>query len=86
AGGPDTVAKKSREVLKSGDAVRALRLANAALERDGDNQASLEAKLAALTELQRKTRNGLESGWLGYGIRGVQKQLDGTKPMGANAK
>jgi alkyl sulfatase BDS1-like metallo-beta-lactamase superfamily hydrolase len=75
AGGPDVVARKSREITEQGDAVKGLRLAEAALARDAGHRGALEAKLAALQDLQKKTRNGLESGWLGYGIRGVQKRL-----------
>jgi alkyl sulfatase BDS1-like metallo-beta-lactamase superfamily hydrolase len=83
AGGPDAVAKKAREITEQGDAVRGLRLADAALAREANHRGALEAKLAALQDLQKKTRNGLENGWLSYGIRGVQKLLGapgGTAP------
>ncbi len=75
AGGPGPVATKAREVIQAGDAVRGLRLADAALARDPKHREALEAKLLALQTLQKATRNGLEFGWLGYGIRGVQKSL-----------
>ncbi len=75
AGGPAKVAAKARELIKSGDAVTALRLSEAALAREAASREALEAKLLALDTLQKKTRNGLEHAWLGYGIRGVQKQL-----------
>jgi alkyl sulfatase BDS1-like metallo-beta-lactamase superfamily hydrolase len=78
AGGPDAVARKAREVTSAGDPVRGLRLAEAALARDASHRAALEAKLAALQDLQKKTRNGLEFGWLSYGIRTVQKNLAGS--------
>jgi alkyl sulfatase BDS1-like metallo-beta-lactamase superfamily hydrolase len=75
AGGAKAVAAKAREVIGSGDAVKGLRLAEAALARDPSQREALEAKLAALETLQKNTRNGLENAWLGYGIRGVQKRL-----------
>lgn len=86
AGGPGKVAEKAQEVIKSGDAVRGLRLAEAALARDPQHRPSLEAKRAALVSLQKKTRNGLEHAWLGYAMRGVQKQLDGPQSAGAATK
>jgi alkyl sulfatase BDS1-like metallo-beta-lactamase superfamily hydrolase len=78
AGGAKVVAAKSVAVTKSGDAVRGLRLADAALAQEPAHRGALEAKLAALQSLQKSTRNGLEHAWLGYGMRGVQKLLDGT--------
>jgi alkyl sulfatase BDS1-like metallo-beta-lactamase superfamily hydrolase len=77
AGGAAVVAAKSLEVTKGGDAVRGLRLADAALAREGAHRGALEAKMAALESLQKSTRNGLEHAWLGYGMRGVQRLLDG---------
>lgn len=77
AGGPEKVAARSREVTDGGDAVRGLRLADAALARDPANRPALEAKRHALETLQKQARNGLEHAWLGYGLRGVQKLLDG---------
>jgi alkyl sulfatase BDS1-like metallo-beta-lactamase superfamily hydrolase len=76
AGGPAPVANRSRAVTRGGDAVRGLRLAEAALARDPRHREALAAKLLALQTLQSATRNGLESAWLGYGIRGTQKRLD----------
>ncbi len=81
AGGPGAVATKAREVIQGGDAVKGLRLADAALACEATHRGALEAKLLALQTLQKATRNGLEHAWLGYGIRGVQKLLDG--PAGA---
>jgi alkyl sulfatase BDS1-like metallo-beta-lactamase superfamily hydrolase len=78
AGGADVVANRSREVTQKGDAVRGLRLADAALARQAGHRGALEAKLLALQTLQKSTRNGLEHAWLGFGIRVVQKQLDPT--------
>jgi alkyl sulfatase BDS1-like metallo-beta-lactamase superfamily hydrolase len=75
AGGPAAVAKKSQEITKAGQALRGLRLADAALAGDPKNRPALEAKLAALQALQKATRNGLEFGWLAYGIRNVEQAL-----------
>ena len=79
AGGAARVAAKAREVLDSGDAVRALRLADAAIASDPSCREALEAKLAALNGLLKNSRNSLENGWLGHGIRGTQKQIDALK-------
>jgi alkyl sulfatase BDS1-like metallo-beta-lactamase superfamily hydrolase len=75
AGGAEPVAAKSRELTKSGDAVRGLRLADAALAHDPANRAALEAKLLALKTLQAASRNSLEHGWLGYGIRTTEEAM-----------
>jgi alkyl sulfatase BDS1-like metallo-beta-lactamase superfamily hydrolase len=87
AGGAAPVAARSREVTQSGDSVRGLRLADAALAHDGANRAALEAKLLALETLQRQSRNSLEHGWLAYSIRTTRKKLDerqGTQSETAN--
>jgi alkyl sulfatase BDS1-like metallo-beta-lactamase superfamily hydrolase len=76
AGGAAIVAAKSREISEGGDAVRGLRLADAALANEPTNREALEAKLFALKTLQAGTRNGLEHAWLGYGMRQTQQQLD----------
>ena len=78
AGGAARVADRSQKVTAGGDAVKGLRLADAALAREPENRPALEAKLAALKALQQKARNGLEHAWLGYGLRGVQKMLEGS--------
>ena len=73
---PSAVAARSREVTDAGDAVKGL-----AAGRRGTGATSrriaraLEAKLLALQDVAKETRNGLEHAWLGYGIRGVEKQL-----------
>ena len=54
AGGPETVAARSSAVTDGGDAVKGLRLADAALTRDPANRKALEAKLAALKRSKRK--------------------------------
>ncbi len=75
AGGAKAVAARSRELTTEGEAVKGLRLADAALAREPASREALEAKRFALATLQKKTRNGLEHGWLGYGLREVDKQL-----------
>ena len=75
AGGAKAVAARSREVTTAGDAVKGLRLADAALAKEPGSREALEAKRFALETLQQKTRNGIEHGWLGYGLREVEKQL-----------
>jgi len=86
AGGAAPVAAKAREVVESGDAVRGLRLADAALAHDPHSRAALEARLAALKALQKKSRNSLEHAWLGYGIRTTEKSLEGPKAEGERQK
>jgi alkyl sulfatase BDS1-like metallo-beta-lactamase superfamily hydrolase len=85
AGGAAVVAAKARELVDADDAVRGLRLADAAIAYEPTNREALEAKLYALDALQKKTRNGLEHGWLAYGIRETQKQLDAVTPKEASA-
>ncbi|MGD9723940.1 MAG: MBL fold metallo-hydrolase [Pirellulales bacterium] len=77
AGGAAQVAARSREVTTAGDAVKGLRLADAALALEPANRPALEAKRFALESLQKVSRNGLEHAWLSYGIRGVQQALNG---------
>jgi alkyl sulfatase BDS1-like metallo-beta-lactamase superfamily hydrolase len=76
AGGPATVVAKSKELTEAGEAVRGLRLADAALANEPTNREALDAKILALKSLQAATRNGLEHAWLGYGLRTTQQQLD----------
>jgi alkyl sulfatase BDS1-like metallo-beta-lactamase superfamily hydrolase len=86
AGGPAAVAAKAREAIAAGDAVKGLRLADAALASETTHRGALEAKLLALQTLQKSTRNGLENAWLGYGMRGVQKLLGGSAATQVEAK
>ncbi|MEX0675927.1 MAG: MBL fold metallo-hydrolase [Pirellulales bacterium] len=83
AGGAAPVAAKALEVIASGDAVRGLRLADAALAHDPTSRRALEARLSALNALKKKSRNSLEHGWLDYGIRGAQQRLDELAKAGA---
>ncbi len=86
AGGAAVVASKARELVDADEAVRALRLTDAALAHEPTSREALKAKLYALDALQKKTRNGLEHGWLAYGIRETQKQLDAISPKPDEAK
>lgn len=74
AGGPDAVAARARQLIES-DAVRALYLADMALEVDGRHRAALEARLAALRRLDAHSGNSNERGWLAAGIRDAEARL-----------
>jgi alkyl sulfatase BDS1-like metallo-beta-lactamase superfamily hydrolase len=82
ADGAAPVAAKARSVLEAGDGVRAVRLADAALAHDPASREALEAKIEALKTLQARSRNSLEHGWLGYGIRTTQERLERLKDAG----
>jgi alkyl sulfatase BDS1-like metallo-beta-lactamase superfamily hydrolase len=87
AGGTARVAETSQKLTRGGEAVRGLRLADAALALDADNRSALDAKRLALETLQAATRNGLEHAWLGYGIRTVDRKLNpASEPDPAAAK
>ena len=77
AGGAGPVAARSREVTEAGHPLKGLRMAEAALATEPASRDALEAKLLALKTLQKQARNGLEHAWLGYGIRGARKLLEG---------
>jgi len=79
AGGAEAVGAKAKELLKTGDAVHALRLAEAALMVDPKSTAALEAKLAALTTLHDRSRNLIEAAWLTTAIRNTNRELASTK-------
>ena len=86
AGGAAVVAAKARELVDADEAVRTLRMADAAIAQEPTSRQALEAKLYALGALQKKSRNGLEHGWLAYGIRSTQKQLDAVTPKEEDAQ
>jgi len=69
AGGAEAVSKRAAELVESGELVRGLRLADAALASDDKNKAALAVRLKALAGLRAKSRNSNESGWLDYGLR-----------------
>jgi alkyl sulfatase BDS1-like metallo-beta-lactamase superfamily hydrolase len=85
AGGQAKVIERSRELTRGGDAVRGMRLAEAALMADADSRAALAAKRFALEALQGATRNGLEHAWLGYGIRSLDKKLNQPNEKSADS-
>ena len=59
----------SREVTEKGDAVKGLAIGRSGPgQRAATSREALEAKRLALDTLQKRTRNGLEHAWLGYGI------------------
>jgi alkyl sulfatase BDS1-like metallo-beta-lactamase superfamily hydrolase len=75
AGGAEKVAERAVEIARKGDAVHALRLADAALEADPKNRAALEARLLSLEELLKKSVNLNEHGWLRAAIGQTQRRL-----------
>lgn len=85
AGGTARVAEASQKLTRGGEAVRGLRLAEAALALDGESRSALEAKRIALETLQAATRNGLEHAWLGYGIRSVDRKLNPSSEQAPGA-
>ena len=76
AGGVEPIARRALELLKNGDAVGALRLADVALGADKDNRSSLDVRLKALEFLRDRCRNSNERGWLDYSITETRKRLD----------
>jgi alkyl sulfatase BDS1-like metallo-beta-lactamase superfamily hydrolase len=85
AGGAAVVAARAKELAKSGDPVKALRLADAALAGDSKSVAALEAKMDALKLLQARSRNLIESAWLTSSIRATQRTLGRQKEIPASA-
>jgi alkyl sulfatase BDS1-like metallo-beta-lactamase superfamily hydrolase len=77
AGGPDKVVDHANAVLKAGDAVKALRLSDAALSVDPQHAGGLNVRLAALQELQKQSRNMIEHAWLNSAIGRTQRALEG---------
>jgi alkyl sulfatase BDS1-like metallo-beta-lactamase superfamily hydrolase len=77
AGGAEIVAKRASALVESGESVRALRLADAALAFDAKNKAALAARIKALEALRAKSRNSNENGWLDYGLRKTRAALEG---------
>lgn len=75
AGGSAAVLALAQTTLESGDAVRALRLADAALAANPQDKTALQLKLAALNQLREHSANLNESGWLNFGINSVTQQL-----------
>lgn len=75
AGGPKKVLDKARTLLAEGDNVRALRLVEAAISAQPDDQTALTLKIEILTELRKTSNNLNESGWLNFGIIKAKQAL-----------
>ena len=76
AGGAGPVAKRAGELVDAGQHVQGLRLAGIALAAEPGNEAATKARVAALKALLAKSRNSNERGWLGYGLRQLEKTPD----------
>lgn len=74
AGGPDAVAARAQQLVAT-DAVRALYLTDMALAVDLRHRPALEARLAALKQLDTLSGNSNERGWLAAGIRDAEARL-----------
>ena len=79
AGGVNKVIAYVEPLLAKGEAVKALRLMEAALAADPTNRAVLELRLKVFTELRKKSSNLNESGWLNFGMQQTQLQLKNLK-------
>ncbi len=79
AGGADPLAKRAREMVRRGEAVKALHLTNVVLKNDPRHKEALEARLQALRMLLEKTGNYMETQWLAAAIRQTQEALN-NKP------
>jgi alkyl sulfatase BDS1-like metallo-beta-lactamase superfamily hydrolase len=77
AGGADAVAARARERVAAGEPVEALHLVDMALAADPGSRAALEARLAALEELLRRSggENHSELLWLEHRIAATREQL-----------
>ena len=80
AGGAEKVVALAEETLNTGDAVKALRLIEAALDAEPDNRAVLAMRLQILTALRKASGNLNESGWLNYGIKQSSRQMSRQRP------
>lgn len=79
SGGANKVAELSGHQLSLGDAVRAIHMADIALQAEPDNTAAMEARLAALERLLADSRNANETGWLRSSINEARARLEPTK-------
>jgi hypothetical protein len=61
--------------LRADKPVEALHLTDVALSYDPNNNAALRVRLRALSYLQERSQNYIESGWLDYGIRKTTEKL-----------
>lgn len=72
AGGASAVAARAAALHESGEVLKALHLADAALAAEPRNADALAVRLAALESLLAKSSNINERGWLNYGIAGTR--------------
>jgi alkyl sulfatase BDS1-like metallo-beta-lactamase superfamily hydrolase len=75
SGGPDAVAERADKMITNGEFVKALHLADIALEAKPENRAALRVRLAALEALEARSKNSMERGWLRYGIQATKKRF-----------
>ena len=75
SGGPDAIAGRAAKMVIDGEFVKALHLADIALEATSDNKAALNVRLAALEALEARCTNSMERGWLRYGIQETKQRL-----------
>lgn len=76
AGGAGAVAVRARELLERGETLKALHLANAALDGEAGNAEALGVRLAALESLLAASGNINERGWLRSAIAETRALLD----------
>ncbi|MBP7867280.1 MAG: MBL fold metallo-hydrolase [Acidobacteria bacterium] len=79
AGGADAVTRRAVEALGEGDAVRSLRLADAALAAEPGHAGALDARLTALRALLARCTNVIERGWLQSAIRETDRAISRWK-------
>jgi alkyl sulfatase BDS1-like metallo-beta-lactamase superfamily hydrolase len=75
SGGPDAIAERAKKMATDGEFVKALHLADIALEANSDNKAALNIRIAALKALEARCTNSMERGWLRYGIQETKQRL-----------
>ena len=75
AGGAEKVVALAEQTLNAGDAVKALRLIEAALDAEPDNSGVQAMRLQILTTLRKASGNLNESGWLNHGIKQTKRQM-----------
>jgi len=75
AGGAEKVVALAEQTLNAGDAVKALRLIEAALDAEPDHSGVQAMRLQILTTLRKASGNLNESGWLNHGIKQTKRQM-----------
>lgn len=79
AGGPAPVIEKARQLVESGQAVKALHLTDQLLAAVPGSGSGWEARLSALRTLRLASGNFLESQWLDSAIREGQRRLEAAR-------